>query len=127
MGLTRRGVVFLLTAAVIVLIVLFQLGWLAFLADGVAYVTRPIERTFFNISRQTNSFFSTLGSISDLHRQNQELQAEAAGLLAENAKLKELAQENTELRQALDFKEKHNYTTVPGRIIGHDPEALSSC
>ena len=85
----------------------------------------PIK--FFSIiSNKTTDFFGLFASIGDLKRENEQFYLENKKLVVENVKLKELEIENESLRIALNLEKSAGYSTIPARIIGKDPAALSN-
>jgi rod shape-determining protein MreC len=62
------------------------------------------------------------GSSSSTEKQLQEVTAERDRLLAENARLKDLQAQVTELQKQLDFKQSHpGLTVVTASVVGQDP------
>ena len=81
----------------------------------------PVQRVVYKGARSVYDFFSTIGKISKLASENNELKNEIDKNLADKAKLMDLEKENEILRDQLNFQKQNNYKLVPADIIAHDP------
>ena len=85
----------------------------------------PISRTLTGAGSAINSGNSGTASDSELARQLDEITLERDQLAAENARLREMVEENSELRNQLGFQEAHpELTAVTATVIGRDPEGI---
>ena len=117
--------IFIISIIIIIALIIFhQLGWLKS-AEGIALRgLSPIGGFFYNIGKKTQGFFSFLGSIKDLGRQNKELQEKVNQLTVENVKLKEAERENELLREQLDFVKASEYKLLSAFVVAFDPSGL---
>ncbi len=80
-------------------------------------VVRPIHTTTSGMSRSLGAFHKGVKRLDELERDNSVLTLENQELRATNQTLRDLADENRNLRQALDFRQRSNYRLLPARII----------
>ncbi len=86
-------------------------------------LTQPVVRLFSLAEHRIVS----IGAPSDPEVASRlaSLTAERDRLLAENARLKQVEQEVTQLRQQLGFKTAHpDLKTIPAAVLGRDPESM---
>lgn len=81
----------------------------------------PFQKTSYFLSKKTSNFFSLLGSISNLRKDNEELLKENAKLLSQVSDLNQTKKENEELRQQLDLLPKEEFELEGAFVIGQDP------
>lgn len=121
----RPFIAFLICTIIIISLIIFhQVGWLK-PAEGIALKgLSPIGGFFYNIGKKTQGFFSFLGSIRDLERQNVELQEKVNELVVENVKLKEEERENEILREQLDFVKASEHKLLSAFVLAQDPSGI---
>jgi rod shape-determining protein MreC len=73
--------------------------------DVAASVVAPIQRGFTTVFRPVGDFFSSLGDLGELRKDNAEMEAQIEELTQEAAQADELISENVQLRQELDLDE----------------------
>lgn len=86
----------------------------------------PFLKTFRIFSGGTADFFSFLGSIGDLKSDNEKLIQENQGLLAENARRKDIEKENGVLRKEFGLAPKNKFDLEASFIIAQDPQGLGN-
>lgn len=72
------------------------------------------------LQRKVNAFTEGVQTLRELEGENAELRVENRNLKATNQLLRDLAEENKRLRNALDYRERSIFTLVPARIISRD-------
>lgn len=118
-----KGVLHLILAlALLVVLVFFRVtGLLAPVIDtaraGAAFLNRPLAGAF----RETRNFFTFLGRLYEIDRQNDVLAAQVTVLSAEVARLQNAEYENRVLRDALRFGKEADWPVVAAEVIGFDP------
>ena len=80
-------------------------------------VVRPIHTTTTDVSRSLGAFNKGLKSLGELESENKVLTVDNQELRATNQMMRDLADENRSLRQALDFRERSDFKLLPARII----------
>lgn len=84
-------------------------------------ISAPIQKVVSAGAGSVYNFFTTIGNISELSRENRSLQEEINRLLEENVKLAEVEKENEALRAQLDFQKRSSFKVVSAEIIAKDP------
>jgi rod shape-determining protein MreC len=110
------------TIAVITLIVLAQFVIFQPVRDiGRRIIAVPVN-VVGSVSRKIVTTFSLVGSISDLAAENARLKDENAQYLAELAKLENIENENTQLKQDLKFsQDRSDLSLLPATITNYSP------
>ncbi len=94
-------------------------------AENIIFIiTTPIEKTAFKVVNKVDNFFHLLTAIRNLAKENADLDQENYRLIAENAKLKEMENENAFLRDQLKFQEKKGVKGIDADVIGRNPDNL---
>lgn len=86
----------------------------------------PFQKIFYLASERTADFFSLLGSISGLKKENEKLIGENNKLAAQLADLASQKKENEELRNQLQLAPRKNYQLEAAFVIGQDSYGSSS-
>ena len=86
----------------------------------------PFQKTFYILSKKTENFFSLLGSISKLKKENERIAKENLSLLAQMAGLREQKKENEMLRTQLGLIPRREYELEAAFVISHDPRGAGS-
>lgn len=89
------------------------------LQADVLQLVRPLHSTTTVVGRNLGAFGKGLKSLDELERDNAALEIEIKELRATNQMLRDLTEENSSLRQALDFRQRSNFQLLPARIIAH--------
>jgi rod shape-determining protein MreC len=85
--------------------------------SDVLVVVKPFHTTINDVGKGVASFGKGLKTLEELERDNAALKLENEELRATNGMLKDLAEQNDSLRQALEFKKRSNFNLLPARII----------
>jgi rod shape-determining protein MreC len=80
-------------------------------------VVRPIHQTTSGVSRSLGAFGKGVKRLDELERENAVLTVQNEELRATNQMMRDLADENRSLRQALDFRQRSDFKLLPARII----------
>lgn len=125
--LSRKNIKFFLI--VFALLILIFVGFRG--ADNsfkgfVLGVSSPFLKTFRIFSGGTADFFSFLGSIGELKDENERLIQENQGLLAENARRKDIEKENGVLRKEFGLAPKNKFDLEASFVISQDPQGLGN-
>ena len=80
-------------------------------------VVRPIHTTTTGVSRSLGAFGKGVKKLDELERENAVLTVQNQELRATNQMMRDLADENHSLRQALDFRQRSDFKLLPARII----------
>ena len=119
------------TAALVVAFVILSVGLitldhqhkLELLKQPLNGLTQPVVRLFSPTERRIASIGAP--SDSEVAQQIASLTTERDKLLTENARLKQLEQEVTQLRQQLGFNTAHpDLQTIPASVLGRDHESM---
>jgi len=121
----RRGRVFVLVSAFVVLVLLHSIGWLRPIEDGVRFVLQPVLRVSHNAAQSVFEAFHFFGSIGNLASENGSLKKQVEQLQSESAQLQEVQRENAALRSQLKFSQKQSFTLEPTFVIGYDPTSFT--
>lgn len=95
--------VFILFLVIIALLILFKNGQI------------------FDLGVIFRSWLAPQGTINSLLTKPENIEEEYKNLLAENNRLKTLAEENQQLKELLDFKKEKEYSLVIANILSRDP------
>lgn len=121
--------VFLLVVAV-VLLLLFQSGYLRPGEDFLIRVLSPLEGGASGLASRLGQVVQDVRDLRNLQARYQALEEQANALLVENIRLKEVEAENEALRRLLGFAEANpdlqlKAATVRGKVIGREPTNLA--
>lgn len=119
----------LLVLVAVVGFVLDRTGLLQPIEGLLIRVTAPVQAGMTRGSTQIGELAQAARDLRDLRERNQELEAENAGLLLENVRLREIETEAALLRKLLNFRQENpafdiKGAHVVGRQIGEDPSNL---
>jgi len=113
----------IIIAVAVLLVLLNGLGWLP-IKDIARDLTRPLASSLTSAGQAIGSKFSEIGKIGSLNDENQALASENRQLREEITKLKELDNENSELRKQLNFPLKNQRNLVGADVIGFQPDSV---
>lgn len=82
----------------------------------------PVQKKMWGAGDNVSNFFKSISGNRNLQKQNEELRLKIEELSAENAKLKELKNENEFLRQALNIDLQKDFSLILADTIGKDVE-----
>src|SRR5512135_2194181 len=119
---SRTWLVLVLAAVAVVLLLLHEGGQLQPIEGVVNTVLDPIERAASGVFGGIGNMFGAVRDLQELRTRNAELEKQNQDLLTEIAGLRGLQQENTILRQLLNFtQENPTYQYQAAAVIGRDP------
>jgi len=96
--------------------------------DAARMLLRPFQVAGASVARAGTDFVSYFRSRSSLRRENRMLREEVRRLTAENAELRDAAEENVRLRQELGFKSTFPLPLISARVIARVPSGwFSTC
>ena len=121
----RRGRVFLLVSALVLLIILHFVGILRPVEDAARFVLQPVFRVTHSAAQSVGDAFRFFGSIGGLASENGALKKQVEKLQAESAGRQEVEKENEALRAQLKFSQKQSFTLQPTFVIGYDPTSFT--
>lgn len=117
----RRSIVFgVLVAISVLLMAVSSTGPIIEVQKGVAFAFRPIQAALDSVARGAASLVQTVVDIDTLHRTNEQLARENAGLAVENARAKEIERQNALLTDLLEVQGSLHFETVAGTVIGRE-------
>jgi rod shape-determining protein MreC len=86
----------------------------------------PIQSFFSPVVFEIQDAHSFLLSIGDYKRANEELEKERVKLLAENARLQDIARDNDELRHEIGLLPREKYNFKAATVVGRDVSGLGN-
>jgi rod shape-determining protein MreC len=131
--MTRERLQFLIPLILVVVVlagfVLHRAGLLQPIEGLLLGITAPIQDGVSKFSAQLGELAQTARDLRELRQRNEELEAQNAGLLLENVRLREIETEAALLRDLLNFAQPNpSYQIkgahVVGRKIAQDPSNL---
>ena len=81
-------------------------------------VTGPVAEALFEVKATANGLVSGAGDYWDAARQNGELKRDREAMLRRMVEAKAIAQENRQLKAALNLREAHPEAVAAGRVVG---------
>jgi len=132
----RSWLPLILVIAGLLLLVLYEAGYLAPVENAFHYVLDPLQRWSAQAVRSIGGLFKTVRRVRDLQAQVDELQRQVDALTVDNVRLREYEAEVQQLRQMLNFTSDYPLLTplgadvvIPegcdtfpcGEIVGSDP------
>jgi rod shape-determining protein MreC len=112
-----------LIAVALVLMLLDQFSILRPAQQVISAVFTPVQRGVHQLGENLANYGAFVKSLDELRAENRALRDQYQAALADQGKLAELAQENTELRRQLDFQknpDSKRFTTVSAEVINRD-------
>lgn len=98
---------------IVAVILLLRAGALGFISSAVNFIFRPVSSALYNLGVTANPTFTTTDNYEELGK-----------LRKENAKLKQLAEENKALRRQLELPESKKYSSVNADVVGRQINSL---
>lgn len=92
----------------------------------VTAITLPFQKVAYSVSIGYVNVKDFLGSVGQLKDENKKLIAEKQELLAKNAKLSDVENENTILRQQLEILPREKYNLMAANIVSQDPHGMGN-
>ncbi len=84
-------------------------------------VVSPLMELIDRSSVVWHRFQQGLGTLEELDKETSDLRAQNAALTTENTVLKDMAAENSRLREMLGFKKASQYRLLAARLVSRDP------
>jgi rod shape-determining protein MreC len=125
----QNFVPFLLILIALIGFVLHRAGMLQPIEGLLLRVTTPLQAGVSQVSTQFEELAQTARDLRDLRQRNEELEAQNAGLLLENVRLREIEHEAALLRDLLNITQANpsfviQGAHVVGREVAQDPSNL---
>lgn len=110
----------------VVLGLIFQSkGWLQPVEYALLQVPRPIASLVKTITKPIYVTFTTIGSMSNIVKENAQLKAQLVTLQQQQVQLDKYKNENDILRSELKFTSQTKYNLQPCSVLSVDPQGLS--
>jgi len=84
------------------------------------FISSPFQKVIWKTGKGFSDFGNTIIEIKNLKKENEEIKLRNQRLLAENSSLKELKEENEDLRKALEISLEKDFELALAEIIGKD-------
>ncbi len=110
---------------VVIGLVMQTKGWLNPIEYALLQAPRPIISVVKTVTKPFHTFFSTLGNIGKIVKENAELQSQVTSLQQQQVNLDKLKNENELLRSELSFRAKSKLDLEPCSVLSIDPQELS--
>jgi len=110
-----------------IIIIIFSLlffkskGSFSGIDSGIGRIFAPVGAVFSNATSGVKDFFSNIGNIGNLQKENKELRTRVNGLESENARMSVGAKENEALKRELKFARDSGFETISANISFFDP------
>lgn len=134
---SRAGIVLLLLLIVILGIVLRFTGNLGLVEDATFGVFAPVQGLLIDATNGVTNLFGGFQSVNELRAQVKQLQEQLNTSTLDTVRLRELENENAELRAQLEYKQENPDYLLSGatvleenenraRVLGQEPSALAN-
>ena len=111
---------------IVLTIILHYIGWLRPVENFLRTTIKPGSQVLYSISIKIGEENKEFSSTEELKKAYLDLNSELISYKAMAIDDELLKQENTELRQQLDFKIRNNYTTIGAQVIGKNIDPLGN-
>lgn len=120
--MTRRNLFLFFFIVVLILILLVPSKISQTTNNFILKVSQPLTSGMVKAGKSIAGTLSIFGEISNLRKENRRLAEDIIKAKVDSTKLEELEQENTSLKEALEYKEAHpEMKLLLAEIIGLDP------
>lgn len=134
---SRSGFIFILIAIVLLGILLRFTGNLGLVEDTTFGVLAPLQIIMIDATNGVNNLFGGFQSVNELRAQVKQLQEQLNTSTLDTVRLRELENENAELRAQLEYKQENPDYLLSGatvleenenraRVLGQEPSALAN-
>lgn len=89
--------------------------------QGLTFVIIPIQKLSMSTTQSVRDSITLISSLGRLRKDHAELAKQVDQLKLENARLAELARENTALREELNYHQHTPWQFIPAEVVGRDP------
>lgn len=100
-------------------------GWLQPIEYALLQAPRPVSNIVRSVANPVHTFFSTLGSLRSVVRENAELRTQVAQLQQQQVQFDKLKSDNDILRDELKFKAQSKTPLEACTVLSIDPQELS--
>jgi rod shape-determining protein MreC len=115
-SLKKKVLIFCLTILSLFFVYQFQ----SQIKNTAYFIFSPFQKIFLKFDQKIFSFFETIFRISNLKKENEVLKREIKKLIVENENLKELKNENQQLKKALEMGPEKEFDIKIARFVGKD-------
>jgi rod shape-determining protein MreC len=130
----RPWTFFLLLGLTILILALHETGQLGLAEDLLSLIIGPVQRSLSGVVQGVSDTFTSVGDARELQAEVDELQSVIDNLTAQSVRVKEVEQENIQLRDLLNFVSANPLLQgyvgadvigqgdlVSGQVVGQDP------
>lgn len=107
-------------AAIVIIIFINPFNLFGFVHSGFSVIFAPVSIFAQNVGTFAHSSFGMVFHVGDLHADNQRLTQEMRQLVAQNAMLGDLENENAQLRNELDLLPREKFDLVGAEVVLRD-------
>ncbi len=125
-ALTKLFKVFFLAAIFLLLVFLNPVSLFSPFREIVNAIFLPFQKVFYSVSinvEETRDFLSSIGQLKD---ENEKLLTDNQILIAENAMLLDVKNENSFLRDQLSLLPRDKYELLASSVISQDPNGMGN-
>lgn len=123
---TKLFKVILISSMLLVLISSNPYSFFSPVRNFVLTIFLPFQKVFYSLSMNYQNTVDFFGSIGELKSENQKLLNENRELVAKNAMLNDMQNENAILRQQLELLPRNKYVLIAASVISQDPSGLGN-
>lgn len=123
---TKLAKVFFIAVFFLLLIILNPYNLLSPFRGVTNAVFLPFQKVFYSISISVEGVGEFLGSIGQLKNENEKILKENRELLARNAMLEDMQNENAILRDQLNLLPRDKYDLVAATVVSQDPQGMGN-
>ncbi|EKE18453.1 MAG: hypothetical protein ACD_9C00333G0001 [uncultured bacterium] len=123
---TKLFKVILISSLLIVIIFINPVNIASPFRAAVTSVILPFQKVFYSFSYGYVNIRDFLGSIGQLKDENEKLIKEKQELLAKNAMLSEMENENRILREQLNLVPRERFEMLAANIVSQDPNGMGN-
>lgn len=84
-------------------------------------ILSPVEKFFLNVGESVSEFFSSVGNISNIKGENEQLKKRVAVLEEENRRYEDIIAKSDFLEKEAKLKQNSKYKLIDAEITGKDP------
>jgi rod shape-determining protein MreC len=123
---TKTFIAFAVALVIVLIGLVMQVkGWLQPIEYALLQTPRPISSVVRSIAEPVRTFFTTIGSLRSVVKENTTLQAQVIALQQQQVQFDKLKTDNDLLREELKFKEQSKLALESCSVLSIDPQELS--
>lgn len=123
---TKTFFAFSIALVIVLLGLIMQVkGWLQPIEYAFLQAPRPVSNVVRSIAEPVRTFFSTIGSLRSVVRENATLQSQVVSLQQQQVQFDKLKLDNDLLREELKFRGQSKLALEPCTVLSIDPQELS--